>query len=63
MIQTNELIKSIQDSLFQWYDFPQGVDIYIYDKKTLPLQKGKKYDFILSKADMETYENPKDLLK
>lgn len=41
MIQTNELIKSIQDSLFQWYDFPQGSDIYIYDKKTLPLQKGK----------------------
>lgn len=62
-METNELIESIHNALFQWYDFPKGADIYFFDKETIALQQGKKYDYIISKTDIESYEKPTEFLK
>lgn len=62
-MRTNELIETIQNTLFQWYDFPIDADVYWYNRETVGLQQGKKYDYILSKADIETYENPLEFLQ
>jgi len=57
-MKAEEFITAVQNALFQWYAFPADAEIYTFDKNTVSDQKGKKFDYILSKADLETYEDP-----
>jgi uncharacterized OB-fold protein len=57
-MEASSLISEIQKALFQWYDFSKDAKIYTYTQNTVEEQQGKKFDYIVSKADLETHKNP-----
>lgn len=55
-----EIIVALHEALFKWYDFTEEAEIYTFDRTTVYEQIGKKFDYIIAKEDLETYENPQE---
>lgn len=58
-----ELVKELQKGLLGWYDFPKDARIYYYGETADEALEDGAYDYVISNADIEKYEEPKQLLE